>query len=109
MRNYLEKWKKKFVAKVNGVVLDKKLDGKYTASSKGNYVFGGWSKAGQKRFNYYVRMVKEDRASAKDKEMETKFLLHMQQTQAGKKIHEKMHLMMLLGCGEEGSRFRERK
>ena len=95
LENYLDKWKKQFVAKANGVVLDKKLDGKYTASSKGNYVFGGWSKAGQKRFNYYVRMVKEDRASAKAKEMETKFLLHMQQTPAGKKIHEKMQLMML--------------
>jgi hypothetical protein len=29
-------------------------------------------------------MVKEDRAIAKSKEMETKFLLHMQQTPAGK-------------------------
>ena len=95
LENYLDKWKKKFVAKANGVVLEKKLDGKYTASSKGNYAFGGWSKAGQKRFNYYVRMVKEDRASAKAKEMETKFLLYMQQTPAGKKIHEKMQLMML--------------
>jgi hypothetical protein len=96
LENHLYKWKKKIVAKANGVVLDKKLDGKYTASSKGNnYVFGGWSKAGQKRFKYYVRMVKEDRASAKAKEMETKFLLHMQQTPAGKKIDEKMQLMML--------------
>jgi hypothetical protein len=40
-------------------------------------------------------MVKEDRASAKAKEMETKFLFHMQQTPAGKKIHEKIQLIML--------------
>jgi hypothetical protein len=32
LENYLDKWKNNFVAKANGVVLDKKLDGKYPVS-----------------------------------------------------------------------------
>jgi hypothetical protein len=94
LENYMEKWKRRFVAKANGVVLEKKLDGKYTASTKGNFVFGGWSKAGQKQFNFYVNMVKADRAGAGARQMEFNFLSHMQRTPIGQKIYEKMQLKM---------------
>jgi hypothetical protein len=92
--NYIEKWKTKFVAKLQGKGLEKRIDGKYTAATRVNFVFGGWSRAGQKKFNYYVNKVKEDRASSKAGDMERKFLLHMQQTPTGKKIHERLQLRM---------------
>ena len=94
LENYMEKWKRKFVAKANGVVLEKKLDGKFTASTKGNFVFGGWSKAGQKQFNFYVNMVKADRSGAGARQMETNFLSHMQHTPIGQKIYDKMQSRM---------------
>ena len=94
LENYMEKWKRKFVAKANGAVLEKKLDGKFTASTKGNFVFGGWSKAGQKQFNFYVNMVKADRSGAGARQMETNFLSHMQHTPIGQKIFEKMQSRM---------------
>lgn len=94
LENYMEKWKRKFVAKANGVVLEKKLDGKFTASTKGNFVFGGWSKAGQKQFNFYVNMVKADRSGAGARQMETNFLSHMQHTPIGRKIYDKMQSRM---------------
>lgn len=92
--NYIEKWKVKFVAKLQGKGLEKRIDGKYTAATRGNFVFGGWSRAGQKKFNYYVNKVKEDRASPGAGEMEQEFLLHMQQTPTGKKIYERLQLRM---------------
>ena len=94
--NYIEKWKVKFVAKLQGKGLEKRIDGKYTAATRGNFVFGGWSRAGQKKFNYYVNKVKEDRASPGAGDMEQEFLLHMQQTPTGKKIQERLQLRMTL-------------
>ena len=93
--NYTEKWKMKYVAKLQGKVLQKKIDGKYTAATRGNFLYGGWSRAGQKRFNYYVNKVKEDRASARAGDMERAFLLHMQQSPTGKKIHDRLHRISL--------------
>jgi hypothetical protein len=92
LETYLEKWKKKFYAKRKGEVIKGKLDGVYTASSKGNYEFGGWSRAAMKKFTYYCNLVKEDRGSTAAHNMEVDFLTHMQQTPEGTRIHEKLQL-----------------
>jgi hypothetical protein len=64
LENYLEKWKKKFLcAKRKGEALKGKLDGVYTASSKGNYEFGGWSWAAIKKCMYLCNLVKKNMGS----------------------------------------------
>jgi hypothetical protein len=83
-----------------GLDVGKKIDGKYTAATKGNFVYGGWSKAGQKKFNFYVNKVKEDRASPRAAHMEKEFLSHMQQTPAGRKMYDKLHLRMAVSSAD---------
>jgi hypothetical protein len=78
--------------KRKGEVLKGKLDGVYTASSKGNYEFGGWSWAAIKKCIYFCNLVKKNRGSCIPHIMEVDFLTHMQQTPEGTRIHEKLQL-----------------
>jgi hypothetical protein len=61
-----------------------RLDGVYTAATKGNLVFGGWTKQGRSRFNYYCKLVQEDRSSDQSAHVEKEFLIAMQKTPRGK-------------------------
>ena len=65
-----------------------RLDGVYTAATKGNLVFGGWTKQGQSRFNYCCKLVQEDRSSDQSAPVEKEFLIAMQKTPEGKKIQD---------------------
>jgi hypothetical protein len=65
-----------------------RLDGVYTAATKGNLVFGGWTKQGRSRFNYYCKLVQEDRSSDRSAHVEKEFLIAMQKTPEGKKIQD---------------------
>ena len=58
-------------------------------------VFGGWTKQGWNCFNYYCKLVQEDRHSARSVDVEKAFLSAMQQTPEGLKIQA--HLMKCAG------------
>jgi hypothetical protein len=81
----MEKWVKKFHIQRKGLMLGR-LDGVYTAATKGNLVFGGWTKQGQSRFNYFCKLVQEDRSSDRSAHVEKEFLVAMQKTPEGKKF-----------------------
>ena len=89
VENYMHKWVKKFHIQQKGQPMGR-LDGVYTAATKGNLVFGGWTKQGRNRFNYYCKLVQEDRSSARSVEVEKIFLLVMQGTPEGQKIQARL-------------------
>ena len=89
VENYMHKWVKKFHIQRKGQPMGR-LDGVYTAATKGNLVFGGWTKQGRNRFNYYCKLVQEDRSSARSVEVEKIFLLVMQGTPEGQKIQARL-------------------
>ena len=89
VENYMEKWVKKFHIQRKGLPLGR-LDGVYTSATKGNLVFGGWTKQGRSRFNYYCRLVQEDRSSDRSAHVENEFLVTMQKTPEGIKIQDRL-------------------
>ena len=89
VENYMEKWVKKFHIQRKGLMLGR-LDGVYTAATKGNLVFGGWTKQGRSRFNYFCKLVQDDRSSDRSAHVEKEFLVAMQKTPEGKKIQDRL-------------------
>jgi hypothetical protein len=67
---------------------------KNTASRAGNSEFGGWTKAGFRRFTALVcKHVEMDRKSVRREGMEEILLIHMKETPVGRKIHEKLEML----------------
>jgi len=87
VENYMDKWVKKFHLQRKGLPSGR-IDGLYTAATKGNLVFGGWTKQGRNRFNHYCKLVQEDRSSPQSARVEREFLVEMQKTPEGKKIQD---------------------
>jgi hypothetical protein len=98
--NYMGKWVKKFHIQRKGILhRSGRLDGLYTAATKGNSAFGGWTRQGRHQFNLYCRLVQEDRHSPGSVGFERAFLAAMQKTPEGEKIHQK-----LLRCASRNGR-----
>jgi len=89
VENYMDKQVKKFHIQQKGPPMGR-IDGIYTAATKGNLVFGGWTKQGRNRFNYYCKLVQDDRSSPQSADVEQAFLLAMQQTTEGLKIQARL-------------------
>jgi hypothetical protein len=65
---------------------NKRIDGKYTASINGHTEFGGWNKRGIRKFNYYCRLVEQDRLSGLAATAEADFFTYISDTERGKAI-----------------------
>jgi hypothetical protein len=92
IENYIAKWMSKFECQRKGQPTVR-MDGKYTASRAGNSEFGGWTKAGVRRFTALCKHVEMDRKSVGREGMEEILLIHMKETPVGRKIHEKLEML----------------
>ena len=88
--NYMGKWVKKFHLQRKNLQhrSGTRIDGLYTAATKGSLAFGGWTRQGCHQFNLYCRLVQEDRNSPGSVGFERAFLVAMQKTPEGEKLHQ---------------------
>ena len=93
LENYREKWLLRYkeacssaAARRGSMDKNKRIDGKYTSSINGHTEFGGWNKRGIRKFNYYCRLVEQDRLSELAVTAEAGLLTHIRDTERGKDI-----------------------
>ena len=93
LENYREKWLLRYKEACSSAAgrsrnsdKNKRIDGKYTSSINGHTEFGGWNKRGIRKFNFYCRLVEQDRLSDLAATAEAGLLTFIRDTERGKAI-----------------------